>query len=368
MLICLSSSRYQYHHSRDCQVQASRKLCQIFLYFLLLPLSSAFVPPSSFRSSAFTHSTNTHNKVNIASSRTIITPKLNKNMASEKVPLVAKSQNNGGITKDESGDIHQIIATLRQSMQETHDSRQNFSIAWRKEQLMRLKTMVTDHWEDILTALNKDLGKVRAEAAVFEMAAFMAEMDYLLANVATFMKPRTVPSPGSIIPAISKLTPMPLKGPAVLVIGPSNYPISISLMATAGSLAGGNPTVLKPSELCPASSKLLARLVPAYLEPHVLQVVEGGVTETTALLEQEWGIIHFTGSERVGKVSKKSESIEVLLGCMNIVDFFKWDLNAFATMYLFKIDCGTSRRQNIDSRRAGIRRKGPLLCRRHLSF
>jgi len=182
--------------------------------------------------------------------------------------------------------------------------------------------MVTDHWEDILTALNKDLGKVRAEAAVFEMAAFMAEIDYLLANVATFMKPRTVPSPGSIIPAISKLTPMPLKGPAVLVIGPSNYPISISLMATAGSLAGGNPTVLKPSELCPASSKLLARLVPAYLEPHVLQVVEGGVTETTALLEQEWGIIHFTGSERVGKVSKKSESIEVLPGCMNMVDFF----------------------------------------------
>jgi acyl-CoA reductase-like NAD-dependent aldehyde dehydrogenase len=108
---------------------------------------------------------------------------------------------------------------------------------------------------------------------------------------------------------------MPLNGPAVLVIGPSNYPISISLMAVAGSLSAGNPTLLKPSELCPTSSKLLAKYVAEYFDPNVLQVIEGSVPETTALLEQDWGLIHFTGSERVGRVRTvdmvKKENVSV---------------------------------------------------------
>lgn len=65
-------------------------------------------------------------------------------------------------------------------------------------------------------------------------------------------------------------------------------------------------TVLKPSELCPASAKLLAKCIPDYFEASALQVVEGGVPETTALLEYEWGLIHFTGSERVGTIVAKA--------------------------------------------------------------
>ena len=60
--------------------------------------------------------------------------------------------------------------------------------------------------------------------------------------------------------------------------------------------------MLKPSELCPASAALLSKLAKEYFDPSVLQVIEGGIPETTALLEQDWGMIHFTGSERVGKV------------------------------------------------------------------
>jgi len=60
--------------------------------------------------------------------------------------------------------------------------------------------------------------------------------------------------------------------------------------------------VLKPSELCPASAKLLSKCIPEYFEASALQVVEGGIPETTALLAQDWGLIHFTGSERVGRI------------------------------------------------------------------
>ena len=65
-------------------------------------------------------------------------------------------------------------------------------------------------------------------------------------------------------------------------------------------------TVLKPSELCPASSKVLAKYIPHYFEASALQVVEGSIPETTALLQQPWGLIHFTGSERVGTIVARS--------------------------------------------------------------
>ena len=220
-------------------------------------------------------------------------------MPSEESPLLATA--NGGSTSTDK-DVHSRISDIRKLMQGTHDSGENFTFEWRIAQLTKLETMVHDHFEEMLDALYKDLGKGRVEAAAFELGALLDELVYLKKNLKRFMKPQDRPSPSLLIPAFSKITPMPLNGPAVLVIGPSNYPISISLMAVAGSLSAGNPTLLKPSELCPTSSKLLAKYVAEYFNPNVFQVIEGSVPETTALLEQDWGLIHFTGSERVGRV------------------------------------------------------------------
>ncbi len=66
----------------------------------------------------------------------------------------------------------------------------------------------------------------------------------------------------------------PLRGPATLIIGPFNYPFQLTLIPAAGSLSAGNPTVIKPSELCKATSKLLATLIPKYFQPGVLQGME----------------------------------------------------------------------------------------------
>ena len=60
--------------------------------------------------------------------------------------------------------------------------------------------------------------------------------------------------------------------------------------------------VAKPSELAPACSAALARLLPRYVDTDAVVVVEGGVAETTALLAQQWDHIFFTGSTAVGRV------------------------------------------------------------------
>lgn len=158
----------------------------------------------------------------------------------ETSPLLSSSSSNGHADSS----IESRIASIRELMQETHASRRNFRLAWRLDQLTRLQTMVNDHWDEMLDALRSDLGKQRTEASFVEMAALTEEVHYLLANVGPFLRQKTrhVPSSAALFPAFSQITPMPRNGPAVLVIGPSNYPISISLMAVAGSLAAGNPT------------------------------------------------------------------------------------------------------------------------------
>lgn len=53
----------------------------------------------------------------------------------------------------------------------------------------------------------------------------------------------------------------------VLVIGPWNYPFQLALLPAVGAIAAGNCVVLKPSELAEHTSKLLASIIPKYLDP-----------------------------------------------------------------------------------------------------
>ena len=88
----------------------------------------------------------------------------------------------------------------------------------------------------------------------------------------------------------------------VLIVGPWNYPLQLVLAPLVAALAAGNAAVLKPSELAPASSAVLARTVREYLDPECVAVVEGGVAETTALLGEHWDHIFYTGNGTVGRV------------------------------------------------------------------
>jgi aldehyde dehydrogenase (NAD+) len=87
----------------------------------------------------------------------------------------------------------------------------------------------------------------------------------------------------------------------VLIIGPWNYPIYLSLGPLVAAVAAGNCAVLKPSELAPATSALLARLVPMYLDPEAVRVVEGDGLTTQNLLALGFDHALFTGGTEIGK-------------------------------------------------------------------
>ncbi|NUW04924.1 aldehyde dehydrogenase family protein [Streptomyces sp. CAI 127] len=173
-------------------------------------------------------------------------------------------------------------------------------LAARVRRLRALRAMLTDNEQDFEAALWSDLHKGSGEAQLTEIGVTLAEIDHTLRHLRRWARPRRGPVPASLRPARARLVPEPLG--VILVLAPWNYPVQLLLDPLAGVLAAGNTAVLKPSELTPATSALIARLVPRYFPDGAVRVVEGGVPETTELLAQRFDHIVFTGSGAVGRI------------------------------------------------------------------
>jgi acyl-CoA reductase-like NAD-dependent aldehyde dehydrogenase len=194
------------------------------------------------------------------------------------------------------------VTALRAPMFETHASGDNLTLAWRLQQLKTLHALLHENWDVLLDALRHDLGKDATEAACTELCLVDQELGYIQKNLKTWMSTRQVPASPAVFPSFNRLEKKPLLPPATLIITPFNYPVSLALQPLMGSLCAGNPTVLKPTELAPTVALVLQRLLHQYYAPGIVRVVVGGVAETQALLAEPWGLVFFTGSERVGKL------------------------------------------------------------------
>jgi acyl-CoA reductase-like NAD-dependent aldehyde dehydrogenase len=126
------------------------------------------------------------------------------------------------------------------------------------------------------------------------------EADYALQHLADWMEPQRAPTPLVFQPGRIRVRRDPLG--VTLIIGAWNEPFMLTFGPLTAALAGGNTAVLKPSEVAANCAAAAARLAPKYFDPRAVAVVEGAVPETTALLEQQWDFIFFTGSPSVGKI------------------------------------------------------------------
>ena len=171
---------------------------------------------------------------------------------------------------------------------------------WRLDQLDGVATMLTQNislWEH---ALASDLGKSDLEAHMTEISIVLGEIRKAKRSLWRWMLPSPRPVPVTLQPAYGQTVREPYG--ATLVIGPWNYPVQLSILPMVGALAGGNSVVVKPSENAPATSALLAKLAPIYLDQRAVHVIEGAVDETTALLEQRWDLIFYTGNASVARI------------------------------------------------------------------
>jgi aldehyde dehydrogenase (NAD+) len=180
------------------------------------------------------------------------------------------------------------------------DSGRSRPIAWRKAQLKRLKSMLRDGEADLLEALQRDLGKPAIEGFLTDIAFVRAEIDETLRHLDDWTRPQKIKVPLKQRPGSAHIYRDPLG--VVLIIGPWNYPVQLVLAPLVGAIAAGNCAVIKPSEISEHTAHALADLMPRYLDPECIAVVEGGPAETTALLDERWDHIFYTGNGTVGRI------------------------------------------------------------------
>jgi len=190
------------------------------------------------------------------------------------------------------------VAQLLQAQRRFFATGQTRSLGFRLAQLKQLRGAVLKYQEDIVQAAVKDLGRPEFEGYV--EVGIIGELDYIIKQLPKWVKPRKARLSLSQLPGAAWLQPEPLG--SVLIIGPWNYPFQLIMSPLMGAMAAGNCAVLKPSELAPATSQVLAKLVQETFDPTYVALVEGGVETAQELLAEPFDHILFTGGGRVGKI------------------------------------------------------------------
>ncbi|KAK9080097.1 hypothetical protein SSX86_001772 [Deinandra increscens subsp. villosa] len=194
----------------------------------------------------------------------------------------------------------EAASCLIKELRGTFVSGKTKSYEWRSSQLKSLLKMLEDSDKQICDALFSDLSKPEMEAYIHEIAMIKNSCKSALKQLKDWMKPEKAKTNLGTFPSSAEIVPEPLG--VVLVISAWNYPLLLSVDPVIGAIAAGNSVVLKPSELAPAMSSLLAKLLGKYLDNSAIKVVEGAVPETSALLEQKWDKIFYTGNGRVARI------------------------------------------------------------------
>ena len=191
------------------------------------------------------------------------------------------------------------------SIKETLETQKRFfasgktkNVNFRIEQLNKLESAIKNHEPAILKALKEDLNKPEFEA--YLELAVISDIKYARKNIKSWVKPKKVKTPIDQFPASARIHPEPLGN--ILIISPWNYPFSLMISPLIGAIAAGNCAVLKPSEIAPATSKVLTKIIEATFAPEYISIFEGGAEISQELLAEKFDHIFFTGGTKIGQI------------------------------------------------------------------
>ena len=191
------------------------------------------------------------------------------------------------------------IIKIREAQKTFFASGATLDIKFRKEMLLNLLSAI-EKWEDRLAeALWTDLHKSYEEAYLTEISIVKTEIKTHLRKVSGWARRKKVHSPLKLFPSRSYIVKEPLGNS--LIISPWNYPVQLLLNPLVGAISAGCTAVLKPSPYVPNVSKTIEEMISEAFDERYISVVQGNRTVNTALLEQRWDLIFFTGSPSLGK-------------------------------------------------------------------
>jgi aldehyde dehydrogenase (NAD+) len=206
------------------------------------------------------------------------------------------AQPNPAPTANAADRIHQIFS----AQQANRAAVKRTTAAQRVAKLVKLRDAIKSREPAIRKAMFDDFRKSATEVDITEIYASLVELKDAIHNVAGWMRPKRVPTPLSLAGTKSAIYSEP-KG-VVLIIGPWNYPFQLCIAPLVAAVAAGNCAIVKPSELTPHTSHVLAELIGDVFDEAEVAIVEGGIPESTALLALPFDHFFFTGSTKVGKI------------------------------------------------------------------
>lgn len=192
------------------------------------------------------------------------------------------------------------IEKLVQAQREYFSTGATQPIEFRIQAMRRLHEAVSKQEALICDALKKDLGKSRFESYECEVGMVLSELSYMIRHVRSFAAEKTRHTPLAQFASHSYVRPEPYG--TALIMSPWNYPFMLTLDPLADAIAAGNTAVVKPSAYSPETSEVIAKILRECFPPEYVAVVTGGREENSALLQESFDCIFFTGSQSVGRI------------------------------------------------------------------
>lgn len=180
------------------------------------------------------------------------------------------------------------------------NTNQTKNIKFRKQTLKRLLEVLLANEDELYKAIYIDFKKSKFEVFETELGLLFSEIKLAIKNVKFWAEKNHVPTNLANLPGSSYIISEPLG--VSLVIGAWNYPYLLSLHPLVSAIIAGNTVILKPSEIAPNSSAIMAKIINENFDSKLIHVIEGGIPESTALLKQKFDKIFYTGSTAVGKI------------------------------------------------------------------
>ncbi|KAG7444342.1 aldehyde dehydrogenase [Guyanagaster necrorhizus] len=240
------------------------------------------------------------------------------------------------------------IPEIHSKLKATFRTRRTISIPWRQQQLLLVARMVQDNKDLFAEALFKDVGKPAMEAYSYEISPILERVIIAATNLPEWAKPEHKtdlfdPHQRAWSPKVYFVP----KGVA-LVIVPWNFPLILAIQPLVAAISAGCCCAVKASEIAPHTGRLLAELVPKYLDTEAYQVILGAVPETTKILELKWDHIFYTGNGHVGRIvsaaaAKHLTPLTLELGGKSPVILdpsYDLDVAAYRIMYGKVTNCG----------------------------
>jgi len=183
-------------------------------------------------------------------------------------------------------------------------TQKTWSLSYRRAALHRLKENIKKYENDIVVALEKDLGKSAQEAYLTEIGVVYHEINTHLKNLNRWAQPKSVSAPLFLLPSRFQSIPQPLG--VALILSPWNYPFQLIINPLIGAISAGCCALLKPSPQAPHINEVIVDLIRETFEPEHVSIVLGDTDVYEPLLQVRYDVIFFTGSPRVGKIIMKA--------------------------------------------------------------